>query len=105
MRNIPHEAGTSRRDRQPPPSPGSRSRRTRPPSTSAAVAPDSTVTAADSRAGALVKPTQAQADAVAAIVKASPGTRATWDARFGTPRTLTPALGEDADRAAGPAAP
>ena len=47
----------------------------------------------DSRAGALVKPTQAQADAVSAIIHASPGTRATWDARFGTPRTLTPAIG------------
>ena len=48
----------------------------------------------DHRVGALVRPTQAQADAVAAIVKASPGARATWDARFGTPRTLTPAIGE-----------
>ncbi len=36
---------------------------------------------ADSRIGAVVRPTQAQADAVAAIVEASPGTRATWDAR------------------------
>ena len=48
----------------------------------------------DSRVGSIVKPTQAQAAAVAAIVKASPGTRATWDARFGTPRTLTPAIGK-----------
>ena len=61
--------------------------------TTTADAPGSTVTT-DSRAGALVKPTQAQADAVAAVVKASPGARATWDARFGTPRTLTPAIGE-----------
>jgi hypothetical protein len=44
--------------------------------------------------GALVKPTRAQAAAVAAIVKASPGTRATWDPRFGTPRTLVPAIGK-----------
>ena len=50
-------------------------------------------TAADSRVGAVTKPTQAQADAVSAIVKASPGARATWDARFGTPRTITPQLG------------
>ncbi|MFL6153026.1 MAG: M36 family metallopeptidase, partial [Ornithinibacter sp.] len=47
----------------------------------------------DSRVGALVRPTQAQADAVSAIVKSSPGTRATWDGRFGTVRTLTPAIG------------
>jgi hypothetical protein len=47
----------------------------------------------DSRVGVLVKPTRAQAAAVAAIVKASPGTRATWDPRFGTPRTLVPAIG------------
>ena len=51
-------------------------------------------TAVDSRVGAITKPTQAQADAVSAIVKASPGARATWDPRFGTPRTITPALGE-----------
>ena len=50
-------------------------------------------TATDSRVGSLVKPTKAQADAVSAIIKASPGARATWDARFGTPRTITPALG------------
>jgi extracellular elastinolytic metalloproteinase len=49
--------------------------------------------ATDSRIGSLVQPTRAQADAVAALVKASPGTRATWDPRFGTPRTLTPAIG------------
>ena len=50
--------------------------------------------ATDSRTGSFAKPTRAQVEAVAAIVKASPGTRATWDGRFGTPRTLTPALGE-----------
>ncbi len=49
--------------------------------------------ATDSRVGAIVKPTKAQADSVSAIVKASPGARATWDARFGTPRTITPKLG------------
>ena len=49
--------------------------------------------AVDSRVGAIVRPTQAQADAISAIVKASPGARATWDGRFGTPRTITPALG------------
>ena len=47
----------------------------------------------DSRVGSPVRPTQAQADAVEAVLKASPGTRATWDARFGTPRTLTPTIG------------
>ena len=51
------------------------------------------VATGDSRVGALVRPTVAPADAVAAVVKDSPGARATWDARFGTPRTLTPALG------------
>jgi extracellular elastinolytic metalloproteinase len=51
-------------------------------------------TAVDSRVGAITKPTQAQAEAVSEIVKASPGVRATWDPRFGTPRTITPALGE-----------
>ncbi len=56
-------------------------------------APASSATS-DSRVGSIVKPTQAQAAAVAAIVKGSPGTRATWDARFGTPRTLTPAIGK-----------
>ena len=55
--------------------------------------PAPSVATSDSRVGALVRPTQAQADAVAAVVKASPGARATWDARFGTPRTLTPSLG------------
>ncbi|HET6626519.1 MAG TPA: M36 family metallopeptidase [Nocardioidaceae bacterium] len=50
-------------------------------------------TATDSRIGDLVRPTTAQADAVTRIVQASPGTRATWDPRFGTPRTLTPELG------------
>ena len=45
--------------------------------TTTADTPASTVTS-DSRAGALVKPTRAQADAVAAVVKASPGARATW---------------------------
>ncbi len=50
--------------------------------------------ATDSRTGSILKPTQAQADAVASIIKASPGTRATWDARFATPRTLTPAIGK-----------
>ena len=49
--------------------------------------------ATDSRTTAVVKPTTAQSSAVAALVKASPGTRATWDARFGTVRTLTPAFG------------
>ena len=52
------------------------------------------ITATDSRTGSITKPTQAQADAIASIVKGSPGTRATWDARFGTPRTLTPAIGK-----------
>ena len=60
---------------------------------SAVRSPSDAVQAVDSRVGALVKPTQAQSDAVAAIVKASPGTRATWDGRFGTVRTLTPAIG------------
>src|SRR5689334_5255429 len=49
--------------------------------------------AVDSRVGAITKPTRSQADAISAIIKASPGARATWDARFGTPRTITPALG------------
>lgn len=48
----------------------------------------------DARAGALLQPTKAQTDAISRIVKASPGTRATWDPRFGTPRTLTPAIGK-----------
>lgn len=48
----------------------------------------------DSRIGDLVNPSKAQTESVAKIVKASPGTRATWDARFGTPRTLTPAVGK-----------
>ena len=62
-------------------------------STASSASPASDTTT-DSRVGAILKPTEAQAAAVAAIVKASPGTRATWDARFGTPRTLTPALGK-----------
>src|SRR5690349_15998481 len=63
------------------------------PAVSAVQAPSDAVHALDSRVGALVRPTQEQVDAVAAIVKASPGTRATWDGRFGTVRTLTPAIG------------
>jgi extracellular elastinolytic metalloproteinase len=62
-------------------------------STATSASSDSDATT-DSRVGAISKPTEAQAAAVAAIVKASPGTRATWDARFGTPRTLTPTLGQ-----------
>ena len=51
----------------------------------------STSTALDSRARATVlAPTQAQVDAVRAIVAAAPaGARVTWDERFGTPRTIT----------------
>ena len=48
----------------------------------------------DTRIGALVQPTKAQTDAIFRIVKASPGTRATGDLRFGTPRTVTPRVGE-----------
>jgi extracellular elastinolytic metalloproteinase len=53
-----------------------------------------TTTTTDSRVGALLKPTKAQVDAVSAIVRQSPGARASWDGRFGTPHTITPALGE-----------
>jgi hypothetical protein len=49
---------------------------------------------ADSRIGTLVRPTAAQLEAVQAIVAESPGARATWDLRFGTVRTLTPAVGK-----------
>ena len=52
-----------------------------------------TAASVDSRVGALTQPTKEQVAAVAALVEASPGTRATWDGRFGTVRTLTPALG------------
>ena len=62
------------------------------PGVTAAGSADSSA-ASDTRDGALVSPTRSQVDAVAAIVEASPGTRATWDGRFGTPRTLTPAIG------------
>ena len=48
----------------------------------------------DSRVGSLVRPTDAQVDAVRGIVAESPGARATWDLRFGSVRTLTPAIGE-----------
>src|SRR4051794_27177651 len=47
----------------------------------------------DGGVGALVKPPQAQAAAVAPIVKASRGPRAPWDGRFGTVRPLPPAIG------------
>ncbi len=51
---------------------------------------------ADIRLGhPLVKPTQAQRDAVAALVGgAASGSTVTWDERFGTPRTIYPAAGE-----------
>ena len=50
----------------------------------------------DSRLGnALVKPTKDQLDATRALLDASgQGARATWDSRFGTPRTIYPAAGE-----------
>ncbi len=46
--------------------------------------------AADSRAvTSVLQPTQAQLDAVRAMLATAPqGTRATWDPRFGTPRTV-----------------
>ncbi len=67
--------------------------------TAAAVTSDvsaSTVqaTATDSRVGALVQPTKQQLDAISTLIKASPGSRVTWDGRFGTPRTLVPAQGK-----------
>ena len=43
----------------------------------------------DVRRAASVKPTQAQLDAVAKVLSAAgSGARATWDDRFGTPRSL-----------------
>ncbi|NUR07229.1 MAG: coagulation factor 5/8 type-like protein [Nocardioidaceae bacterium] len=62
--------------------------------TAATAAAPASDTATDSRDGTLVRPTKAQADALAAVIRSSPGTRATWDPRFGTPRTITPALGK-----------
>lgn len=57
--------------------------------------PDSASTAtSDTRIGTLLQPTKAQTDAISRIVKASPGTRSTWDPRFGTPRTVTPTVGK-----------
>ncbi|MGA8848141.1 MAG: M36 family metallopeptidase [Nocardioides sp.] len=52
--------------------------------------------AADVRLGQpLVKPTQAQRDAVAALISGpTGGSSVTWDERFGTPRTIYPAPGE-----------
>ena len=42
----------------------------------------------DSRAKTVATPTAAQRDAIASLVGAAgTGTRATWDDRFGTPRT------------------
>jgi extracellular elastinolytic metalloproteinase len=61
--------------------------------TSTVTSTSTSAPATDSRVGALVRPTSAQIDAVARIAKASPGTRATWDPRFGTVRTLTPPIG------------
>jgi extracellular elastinolytic metalloproteinase len=65
--------------------------------TATAVTSDLTPSAAlesvDSRVGSITQPTQAQVAAVRAVVESSPGARATWDARFGTVRTLTPAIG------------
>ncbi len=75
--------------------------------TASAVTPDVTssstspAVATDSRVGALVRPTAQQLDAVTAVLKASPGSRVTWDGRFGTPRTIVPAQGRTL---AGPAA-
>src|SRR4051794_23915613 len=40
------------------------------------------------RAAEEAQPTQAQRDAVATILKGAPGGRATWDGRFGTPRSV-----------------
>ncbi len=51
-------------------------------------------TATDSRVGALVQPTKAQLDAITAIIGQSPGSRVTWDTRFGTPRTIVPSQGK-----------
>ncbi len=70
--------------------------------TAAAVVPDVAATsessasasATDSRVGALVQPTRQQLDAVSSLIRQSPGSRVTWDTRFGTPRTLVPAQGE-----------
>ncbi len=56
--------------------------------------PTTTTTATDTRVGALARPTQTQLDAVAQVIKQSPGARVTWDDRFGTPRTIVPRLGE-----------
>ncbi len=45
-------------------------------------------------ATALLKPTQAQVDAVSAVLAgAGSGARVTWDGRYGTPRTIRPAVG------------
>ncbi len=51
--------------------------------------------ATDSRVGnPLVKPSQAQRDAVADLVRNAGTADVTWDSRFGTPRTIYPTAGE-----------
>jgi extracellular elastinolytic metalloproteinase len=46
---------------------------------------------ADARTGALISPTSDQVAAVASVLTA--GSRVTWDARYGTPRTIRPDVG------------
>jgi extracellular elastinolytic metalloproteinase len=56
----------------------------------------------DSRAKAMVRPTDAQRDAVAAIAsRAGAGTRVSWDHRFGTPRSIVNTRGHLTGPAAG----
>ncbi|MGH3369272.1 MAG: M36 family metallopeptidase, partial [Nocardioidaceae bacterium] len=55
----------------------------------------------DARADDLVRPTRAQLDAIGEIVaEAAPGTRVTYDDRFGTPRTIAPLRGGTLTQAA-----
>src|SRR6266545_3756988 len=56
--------------------------------------PTAATTDVRSTASSLLSPTQAQLDAVAAVLAGSGrGARVSWDGRYGTPRTIRPAVG------------
>src|SRR6266545_1009799 len=56
--------------------------------------PTAATTDVRSTASSLLSPTQAQLDAVAAVLAgAGRGARVSWDGRYGTPRTIRPAVG------------